>query len=67
MKRGLPAYTFNSNAGGLYMEINHADTYDLYHDIQMRCGGEIYIGVLGPVRTGKSTFIKRFMDVCVLP
>ena len=49
------------------MEINHADTYDLYHDIQMRCGGEIYIGVLGPVRTGKSTFIKRFMDVCVLP
>lgn len=49
------------------MEINQNNTYDLYHDIQMRCGGEIYIGVLGPVRTGKSTFIKRFMDVCVLP
>lgn len=49
------------------MEINSTNTYDLYHDIQMRCGGEIYIGVLGPVRTGKSTFIKRFMDVCVLP
>ncbi|MBQ6695209.1 MAG: stage IV sporulation protein A, partial [Lachnospiraceae bacterium] len=44
-----------------------ANTYDLYHDIQERCKGEIYIGVLGPVRTGKSTFIKRFMDVCVLP
>lgn len=41
--------------------------YDLYHDIQVRTGGEIYIGVLGPVRTGKSTFIKRFMDVMVLP
>ncbi len=49
------------------MEINSTNTYDLYYDIQKRCGGEIYIGVLGPVRTGKSTFIKRFMDVCVLP
>ena len=44
---------------------NH--TYDLYSDIQKRTGGEIYIGVLGPVRTGKSTFIKRFMDELVLP
>ena len=42
-------------------------TYDLYRDIQQRTGGEIYIGVLGPVRTGKSTFIKRFMDELVLP
>lgn len=49
------------------MEKMSANTYDLYHDIQERCKGEIYIGVLGPVRTGKSTFIKRFMDVCVLP
>lgn len=46
------------------MELN---TYDLYKDIQFRTGGEIYIGVVGPVRTGKSTFIKRFMDVMVLP
>lgn len=38
----------------------------LYHDIQARTNGEIYIGVVGPVRTGKSTFIKRFMEVCVL-
>ncbi|MBO4981984.1 MAG: stage IV sporulation protein A [Lachnospiraceae bacterium] len=44
-----------------------ADTYDLYYDIQKRTGGEIYIGVLGPVRTGKSTFIKRFMEEMVLP
>ena len=46
---------------------NSMNTYDLYHDIQERTGGEIYIGVVGPVRTGKSTFIKRFMDVMVLP
>ena len=43
------------------------NTYDLYRDIHQRTGGEIYIGVLGPVRTGKSTFIKRFMDEMVLP
>lgn len=49
------------------MENFKTNTYDLYHDIQKRTGGEIYIGVLGPVRTGKSTFIKRFMDVMVLP
>ena len=42
-------------------------TQNLYRDMQKRTGGEIYIGVVGPVRTGKSTFIKRFMDVAVLP
>ena len=41
--------------------------FDLYKDIKDRTDGEIYIGVVGPVRTGKSTFIKRFMDLCVLP
>lgn len=41
--------------------------YHLYKDIQTRTNGEIYLGVVGPVRTGKSTFIKRFMDVLVLP
>lgn len=41
--------------------------FDLYRDIQMRTGGEIYIGVIGPVRTGKSTLIKRIMDILVLP
>ena len=41
--------------------------YDVYKDIQARTNGEIYIGVVGPVRTGKSTFIKRFMDLLVLP
>lgn len=41
--------------------------FHLYKDIQARTNGEIYIGVVGPVRTGKSTFIKRFMDLLVLP
>ncbi len=44
-----------------------SNTYELYTDMKQRTGGEIYIGVLGPVRTGKSTFIKRFMDEMVLP
>ncbi len=39
----------------------------IYKDIEMRTGGDIYIGIVGPVRTGKSTFIKRFMDTLVLP
>ena len=39
----------------------------IYHDIATRTGGDIYIGVVGPVRTGKSTFIKQFMDTLVLP
>lgn len=43
------------------------DSYDVYNDIKARTGGEIYIGVVGPVRTGKSTFIKRFMDTLVIP
>ena len=38
------------------------DTFHLYKDIQTRTNGEIYLGVVGPVRTGKSTFIKRFME-----
>ncbi len=39
----------------------------IYEDIALRTDGEIYIGVVGPVRTGKSTFIKRFMESLVLP
>ncbi len=41
--------------------------FDLYGDIAHRTGGELYIGVVGPVRTGKSTFISRFMQSMVLP
>ncbi len=40
---------------------------DIYADIATRTGGNIYIGVVGPVRTGKSTFIKRFTETLVLP
>ncbi len=39
----------------------------IYKDIATRTDGDIYIGVVGPVRTGKSTFIKRFMDTLVIP
>ena len=41
--------------------------HSIYQDIAKRTGGDIYIGVVGPVRTGKSTFIKRFMESLVLP
>ncbi len=41
--------------------------HSIYRDIAERTGGDIYIGVVGPVRTGKSTFIKRFMEALVLP
>ncbi|MBQ4036674.1 MAG: stage IV sporulation protein A [Clostridia bacterium] len=44
-----------------------AVTESIYKDIATRTGGDIYIGVVGPVRTGKSTFIKRFMESVVLP
>ncbi len=39
----------------------------IYKDISERTGGDIYVGVVGPVRTGKSTFIRRFMETAVLP
>lgn len=39
----------------------------IYQDISERTGGDIYIGVVGPVRTGKSTFIKNFLDTLVIP
>ena len=42
-------------------------TNNIYSDIAARTGGDIYIGVVGPVRTGKSTFIKKFMESMVLP
>lgn len=41
--------------------------YDIYNDIAERTSGEIYIGVVGPVRTGKSTFVSKFMETLVIP
>ena len=43
------------------------ENLNLYQDIKARTDGDVYIGVVGPVRTGKSTFIKRFMDLLVIP
>lgn len=43
------------------------ENINIFHDIAERTGGDIYLGVVGPVRTGKSTFIKRFMELLVLP
>ena len=42
------------------------EKFDLYKDIQMRTNGEIYLGIVGPVRTGKSTFISKFMQSSIL-
>ena len=43
------------------------ENFDVFQDITNRTGGNIYISAVGPVRTGKSTFIKRFMELLVLP
>lgn len=43
------------------------ENYEIYQDIAKRTQGDIYVGVVGPVRTGKSTFIKKFMELLVLP
>lgn len=43
------------------------ENFNIYKDIAERTQGDIYVGVVGPVRTGKSTFIKRFMDLMVIP
>jgi len=43
------------------------EKFDIYKEIAKRANGDIYIGVVGPVRTGKSTFIKRFMESLVIP
>jgi len=43
------------------------ENFNIFRDIAERTGGDVYLGVVGPVRTGKSTFIKRFMELLVLP
>lgn len=58
---------------GMYQRIANVfrevamEEFQVYTDIASRTNGEIYLGVCGPVRTGKSTFIKRFMELLVLP
>ena len=46
---------------------NHLDKIDIFKDISKRTNGDVYLGIVGAVRTGKSTFIKRFMELVVLP
>ena len=55
------SYDILSKFGG-FME-----KFDIYEDIAQRSGGDIYVGVVGPVRTGKSTFITKFMETLVIP
>ena len=43
------------------------DNTNIYENIATRTGGDIYLGVVGPVRTGKSTFIKKFMERLIIP
>jgi len=43
------------------------EKYDIYKDIEKRTGGDVYVGVVGPVRTGKSTFVSKFMQLSVIP
>ena len=61
IERGPETYTLPAERSGTM------DSCNIYKDIEKRTSGEIYIGVVGPVRTGKSTLIKRFMDLMVLP
>ena len=43
------------------------EKFDIYQDIAKRTDGDIYVGVVGPVRTGKSTFVKRFAELMIMP
>ena len=43
------------------------DAFAVYKDIQARTNGQFLVGVVGPVRTGKSTFVRRFLEVLALP
>lgn len=46
---------------------SQVESFDIFQDIAERTGGDIYIGVVGPMRAGKSTFIRRFMELFVIP
>jgi len=60
-------YYYDINYPLLYKGGKGMDKFNLYKDIADRTDGDIYLGVVGPVRTGKSTFIKRFMELLVIP
>jgi hypothetical protein len=58
---------YSKIAAGGGKEVFMMANTNIYQDIAARTGGDIYIGVVGPVRTGKSTFIKKFMETLVIP
>ncbi len=60
---GHASCMYQHTEGGLAVE----SLYSVYNDIAQRTKGDIYLGVVGPVRTGKSTFIKKFMEALVVP
>ncbi len=66
----IPFTNFNeryTGRKGMGVRNMTAANTNIYRDIAERCGGDVYIGVVGPVRSGKSTFIRRFMEELVLP
>ena len=72
----LPSYDYNKRTGILSgaqrkregeSNLANQEQKSICREIGARTGGDIYIGVVGPVRSGKSTFIKRFMEQLVLP
>ena len=76
-ERAKDEYFFSSNFSSFFKRNffvrprcfyhSRMENLELYQDIAKRTDGDIYVGVVGPVRTGKSTFIKRFMDLLVIP
>ena len=72
----FPTYDYNKRTGILSgaqrkregeSNLANQEQKSICREIGARTGGDIYIGVVGPVRSGKSTFIKRFMEQLVLP
>src|SRR5690625_7852016 len=62
INRSLSSFNSNLRSGG-----DRLERIDVFKDISQRTNGDIYLGVVGAVRTGKSTFIKKFMELVVLP
>lgn len=63
--RGRPGLTIPTEDAG--RASGRVEKFNIFEDIAQRTGGDIYIGVVGPVRTGKSTFIRKFTEMLVLP
>src|SRR5690625_4952535 len=62
INRSLSSFNSNLRSGG-----DRLERIDVFKDISKRTNGDIYLGIVGAVRTGKSTFIKKFMELVVLP